>query len=69
MVTNFTDIANSLSSTKVVKCKDYECSSGYEYKSGYDSITCKDDCDDYQCCDRGGCSPFKSFMIPAYTLY
>ena len=69
MVTDFTDIANSLSSTTVVKCKDYECSYGHEYKSGYDSITCTDDCDDYQCCDKGGCSLFKPFMIPAYTLY
>ena len=66
MVTNFTDIANSLSSTTVVKCKDYECSYGYEYKSGYDSITCKDDCDDYQCCDKGGCVFRKRCTITAY---
>ena len=69
MVTNFTDIANSLSSTTVVKCKDYQCSYGYEYKSGYDSITCKDDCDDYQCCDKGGCPFRKRCTITTYALH
>ena len=69
MVTDFTYIANSLSSTTVVKCKDYECSYGHEYKSGYDSITCTDDCDDYQCCDKGGCAFPKGCTIETYALH
>ena len=40
----------------VNSCKYYDCSYGYERKRDYRRITCKDECDDDQCCDKGGCS-------------
>ena len=40
----------------VNSCKYYDCSYGYERKRGYRRITCKDECDDDQCCDKGGSS-------------
>ena len=42
-------------------CKDYRCSRGYEYKDDYQDITCKYDCDDDECCNKGG---FGSAMSP-----
>ena len=40
----------------VNSCKYYDCSYGYERKRDYRRITCKDECDDDQCCDKSGCS-------------
>ena len=40
----------------VNSCKYYDCSYGYERKRDYRRITCKDKCDDDQCCNKGGCS-------------
>ena len=53
----------------VTACEDYECSYGYEYRSDYDSITCKGDCDDKQCCDKGGCAFRKRCTIAIYALH
>ena len=53
----------------VVTCKDYECSYGYEYRSDYHSITCKDGCDDDQCCDKGGCAFPQWCTIPTYASF
>ena len=63
------DIANSTSFTTVVNCDDYKCSDGYEYKNDYDRITCKNDCDDDQCCNKGEWALPKWCIIPAYALY
>ena len=35
-------------------CKDYRCSRGYEHKNDYEDITCSDDCDNDECCNKGG---------------
>ena len=62
---SFVDIVNTPSTTAVDTCKDYECPDGYDRKDDYDTITCKDDCDDDQCCDRGGCAVLKPCTVVA----
>ena len=42
-------------------CKDYRCPRGYEHKDDYEEIACKYDCDDDDCCKKGG---FGSAMLP-----
>ena len=42
-------------------CKDYRCSRGYEHKNDYEDITCRDDCDNDECCNKGG---FGTAMSP-----
>ena len=41
--------------TPVNTCSDFKCSESYELKDNYDDLTCDGDCEDRDCCERGGC--------------